>query len=70
MAASIFVDPYIKLSHRKVSLMRGAAETSYIVMVAGRAPCGVKLLGTTESVPAKSAKVKYFSTLWDRGARD
>ena len=29
-------------------------------MVAGRAPCGVTLLGTTDSVPAPALKVKFF----------
>jgi hypothetical protein len=62
MAASIFVDPCIKLSHRKGSLMGRAAETLYILVVAGQAPCGVMLLGTTESIPANTTKVKYFST--------
>ena len=28
--------------------------------VAGRAPCGVTLLGTTNSVPALALKVKFF----------
>ena len=62
MAASIFVDPCIKRNHRKVSRMRGKAETSYLLVVAGRAPRGVMLLGTTETITAKPTKVKYFST--------
>ena len=33
MAASIFVDPCIKLNHRKGSLIRRAAETSYTFAV-------------------------------------
>ena len=61
MAASIFVDPCISLSHRQVSLVEGGAETRDTLKVGGRVPCGVTLLGTTESVPAKAAKVKRFS---------
>ena len=62
MAASIFVDPCIKLSHRKGSLRRRAAETWDTLVVAGQAPFGVMLLGTTESIPANPTKVKYLST--------
>src|SRR5690242_15237708 len=62
MAASIFVDPCIALNHRKVSLMRGKPKPPTPLVVAGRAPCGVMLLGTTQSITAKIEKVKYFST--------
>src|ERR1051326_4573507 len=38
MAASIFVDPCIKLNHRKVSLLRGKPKPRTPLMVAGRVP--------------------------------
>ncbi len=61
MVATMVVDPCIKLSHRKIPLVRTKAKIlKNTFMVAGRAPCGVTLLGTTDSVSASALKVKFF----------
>lgn len=53
MAASIFVDPCIKLSHRKGSLIRRAAETSDTFAVCWASAPWSDVVGDTQSVPAK-----------------
>ncbi len=60
MAASIFVDPCIKLSHRKGSLIRRAAETSDTFAVCWASAPWSDVVGDYTEYTSKSSESQIF----------